>query len=420
MSSKVGLRKFAGQDAACPSPAVIASRLSELLLGFPAAAAGGVQWQVLARTYKERYGAPLDLSALGHSSPLAAVSALLWDVLRVVDREDMDNPVLGIEDGVALIPQPGLLACWPSLYQAVCEAVRKHGFLEAEAGQGGASCLLLSNLRPLLERTWHPNFDEGTLGFRNEEGRFVKLKKMKHLLIAVLQWRGQRLAWQASQGSGRRSPLDDILASSLTLIPSKRHNDLMLRCSSGSEALESQGLLLEKTLDAVSSGKYSGALKREVGRVREQSSDLQAKSEQLQRGHEEIAPWSPFPQLAADIFDDPFEPPPEASKWCGTSESGLSRVSTVDFDDLDSRFTYSGGSVSNFTSSWHSSCHSAVASGMASPALAPAELYAFVPMWMPINQVMQSSACFGDVSVIPNGIVEAARQQFERVGGQMT
>ena len=37
--------------------------------------------------YEEWHGARLDLAGLGYSSALAAATALLWDVLRLVDAE---------------------------------------------------------------------------------------------------------------------------------------------------------------------------------------------------------------------------------------------------------------------------------------------------------------------------------------------
>jgi len=109
------------------SPSVVAQRLCDLLLSFPAAAAGGVQWCVLARKYEERHNTRLDIKAIGHSCPLAAATALLWDVLRLVDSEDSDNPIVAVEDAVALNPRPGALGSWPSLYKALCTIVVTHG-----------------------------------------------------------------------------------------------------------------------------------------------------------------------------------------------------------------------------------------------------------------------------------------------------
>merc|ERR1712032_1677730 len=108
----------------------IAHRLCDMLLAFPASAAGGVQWQVLVRTYEERFGTRLDIAALGHSSPVAAATALLWEVLRPVDTANAENPVLAVEDAVALTPQPGQLGRWPSIYSALREIVLTYGVHE--------------------------------------------------------------------------------------------------------------------------------------------------------------------------------------------------------------------------------------------------------------------------------------------------
>merc|ERR1719264_2105208 len=207
-----------------PAPEV-AKRLCDLLLSFPSAAISGIQWQVLARRYEERYTTRLDLAALGHASPLGAASALLWEVLRVVNKDDTDNPILGIEDGVALTANPGSMGSWPSLYGVLCTIVQEHGARdEAEPSEHS---LLLSQLRPLLESHWHASFDENALGYRGEDGTFVRLKKMKHLLHAVLSWREQRQAWQQAKGF-KPSAVDEVLMPTLVLVPSKKHNDLLL------------------------------------------------------------------------------------------------------------------------------------------------------------------------------------------------
>merc|ERR1719359_1936304 len=92
---------------ASAGPALVAQRLTDVLHCFPAAASSGIQWETLRRKYNERYSSNLDIASLGHSSALAAVSALLFDVLRVVDSEDTDNPVVAIEDSAALTATPG-------------------------------------------------------------------------------------------------------------------------------------------------------------------------------------------------------------------------------------------------------------------------------------------------------------------------
>merc|ERR1719160_417608 len=67
------------------------------------------------------------MKAIGHSCPLSAATALLWDVLRLVDSEDSDNPIVAVEDAVSLTPRPGALGTWPSLYKALCSIIVKYG-----------------------------------------------------------------------------------------------------------------------------------------------------------------------------------------------------------------------------------------------------------------------------------------------------
>jgi len=361
------------------------------------------------------------LVAVGHDSPLSAVSALIWDVLRVVDKGDSDNPILGIEDGVALSPQPGFLSCWPSLYKVLCEVVLENGMPEMGATTGGepASCLLLSNLRPLLESSWHANFDETTLGFRNEDGTLVKLKKLKHLLTAVLRWRDQRVAWQKTIGA-RRSAIDDILAPVLDLVPSTKHNDLVLRYSTGAfaSASPSTSTLAKARVPErkeEQTVRKSSSLKSELERLRAENEALREKNDSLQM----MA--APVPQLH-DIFDDPYEPPPEVCRWGSATSSTFSRTSSADMESVGSRIDFRACSQTGSISSWQSSCASANVSGVATPTHSGhmEQRCAFVPVWVPFNHVMQStSACFVDVSVIPSGIVQTARQHFERVGERL-
>ncbi|CAK0822341.1 unnamed protein product [Prorocentrum cordatum] len=210
-----------------PSAAVVSQRLCNLLMSFPEAAIAGVEWQALARKYKERHAQQLDLHALGHSSALAAASTLLWDVLRIANSDDTDNPIVALEDHVALTAQPGLLGCWPSLYKALCEVSLEHGAAENGAAARG---LLMSQLKPLLEKQWHTSFEENGLGYLTAKGSFVKLKKMKHLVQAVISWRGQRVAWRLEDARAQTA-IDEALAPSLELVASTRHNDLVLRCT---------------------------------------------------------------------------------------------------------------------------------------------------------------------------------------------
>ena len=127
---------------------------------------------------------------MGYASPLAATTTLLWEVLRIVDSEDGDNPVVAVEDSMTLVPKPGSAACWPSLYQArcilslrglrgfkifkcgmqvLCNVLNEHGTVDEDFErllssvswcQEGQKAILVSQLKPLLQRNWHNTFDE--------------------------------------------------------------------------------------------------------------------------------------------------------------------------------------------------------------------------------------------------------------------
>jgi len=394
------------------SAMVVAKRLCDLLLTFPAAAAGGVQWQVLAKKYEERHAARLDVTVWGHSTALAAASALLWDVLRLVDSEDVDNPVVAVEDSVALTAQPGLLGCWPSLYHALSSIVLEHGTPGV-----ASSSMLLSQLRPLLERNWHANFDETGMGFRSEVGTFIRLKKMKHLLTAVIRWREDRHLWRESTGSSP-TDVDQALLHKLALLPSNRHNDLVLVCSCSSNRTQSLSVAacsLPSRHSRVGSGSASSStgstdLQMEVERLRAENQELRAQKLQMQ-GTTSIEPLVALePQLPGDLLDDPFEPPPQKSFWlpqgcfsdCGSTDVDSERAfATTPMSDV-------GRSVSfSFTSQCASSC----ASGLTTPS--QNEMYqTMAPVWFPLMPMLARSF---DASIIPSGIVQSARQQFERI-----
>ena len=269
----------------------------------------------------------------------------MWDVLRVVDREDPDNPVRGIGDGVAPTAQPGLLACWPSLYEALYKVVLENGVPEADlAGDSEpARRLLLANLQPLLENAWHSNFDETILGYRNEDGTFLKLKKMKHLLNAVLRWRDEFVAGRQSHRE-RRTALDEVLSPALDLVPSTRHNDLVLRCSKSPLATPVVRPIVK------SNKKQTNALKLELERLRSENAALRGKNDSSEVNAQADEPLMlaslQTPHLPADIFDDPCEPSPETPKWNAMplwqdapscAMSWRSRVSSTDFDEEDAR-----------------------------------------------------------------------------------
>jgi len=129
------------------TPAIVAQRMSDLLQCFPAAAIGGVQWRTLTRKYEEKYGDHLDLEVLGHTSALAGATALLFDVIRVVEADDTDNPVVAVEDAITLTPLPGSLASWPSLYKVLCDIVRSQGSIEKKDNMDSGTCCCVVLLR---------------------------------------------------------------------------------------------------------------------------------------------------------------------------------------------------------------------------------------------------------------------------------
>lgn len=420
-----------------PAPVLVAQRMCDLLQSFPAAAVGGVQWQTLAQKYEDRYCSRLDVKALGHCSALAAATALLWEVLRLVESVDTDNPVVALEDGVVLTPRPNSLASWPSLYQVFCELVLNPD----RSASGGTNEILLSQLKPLLQKHWHANFDESGLSYLTEEGSPVKLKKMKHLVHAVLRWREQRASWRAEAGA-RPTALDEALRPELELVPSKRHNDLVLRMVAGpmtpevcvvppltslvglcapapARGEETPGNDTESwPEDAESLSKRSSTgssvsvdLAQELESLRAENARLRASNELLESRVQDAALSAALfraqgghapPPLEAELFDSPFEPPPEIRHqglaWgCGASPL----ASTV----VQSSFSLSSGSPTP----WSQASSSHPQSGSATPAgfgTGGNQVCALVPVWFPL----------GDRGEIPSGVVQQVRAVFERGG----
>jgi len=384
-----------------PSPATVAQQLSDLLQCFPAAAIGGVQWKTLLQKYEERYNTRLDLNALGHASPLAATTTLLWEVLRIVDSEDGDNPVVAVEDCVALFPKPGSAASWPSLYQVLCNILREHGTVDEE----GQKAILVSQLKPLLQRHWHNTFDEASFAYLTEEGSSVKMRKMKHLLQALLRWRGQRLAWA---GKSSRQ-MDDALECELQLVPSKRHNDLLLReAATTTSATTSATATPEKPMmtcpalptedddqaaeaspdlssRASTGSTMSSAVHEELAALRAENAKLRTRNFALESNARDVAECHPNDSVLPDLFDNPFEPPPQV--WHSASASPT--ASTVA----------------------HSGFGSEVGTPMASGCVTPVQL---APVGQAITLVPMGWFAMGDRGMIPCGLVQQARAVFEQ------
>jgi len=315
--------------------------------------------------------------------------------------------------------------------------VLNHGTPEVPTSNLSVCSLSLSQLRPLLERYWQANFDESSLSFRNEEGSLVRMKKMKHLLQQLLRWREQRRAWQQTKGLPPTA-VDKALDPKLELVPCKKQHDLMLcfsaleepaiNCAPRAPSLSEQH---EHTI-VIPEGEQAagvGNLRSEVEQLRVENQELRAKNLQLRESGSPAAPKGSSPTavaavppgklvgLRADIFDDPFEPPPEMHPW-------MTREPSSDFSstDVGSEVHYSATSTTLNAaglSGWHSQCGSTNASGAITPVCHPPVAQTsctFLPMWYPFMQ--SASTCFVDVSVIPRGIVQSAREQFERIAMQ--
>jgi hypothetical protein len=409
-----------------PAVAVVAQRLCDILQTFPAAASTGVQWETLIRKYEDVHSSSLDIAALGHSTATAAASALLWDVLRVVNREDVDNPIVAVEEGVALSPRPGYLATWPSLYAACCEAVNQYGTPDTSCTERN---LLLSQLKPLLQTLWHSNFTECGLTYFGETGTSLRPKKMKHLLNALIQWREE---YMASRTAGVKGALDEALEARLELVPSSKHNDLMLRCCPSSFStpqpvvplvsqlplnaavdappplargktlwsdvdvsendelweIQSTPSVAPTTPSSGCTGPMVSALEQEVAILRAENAALKICNERMLLS--ELYRNSCQRPLTSEpeIFDDPFEPPPQAQHCQLWSTSSLPST------EAPSGYGTPIG---------HGTPTSSVADMRSFSAAGPfsGQMCTFVPILVECAQ-------------IPNGIVQQARSLFEK------
>jgi hypothetical protein len=349
----------------------------------------------------------LDVKSLGFNCPLEAATPLLWDVLRLVNK-DSENPTVAIEDAVAIVPRPGFMGTWPSLYKAFRDAVLSSGSVDLSEPKH-VSKLLLSQLKPILQNRWHANFDENGMGFLNDEGGHVKMKKMKHLVQAVLRWRDQRVEWQQSVGA-KMTEIDDLLCPRLELVQSKTHNDLLLQCEMMSSATQNtvDGATVVE-LDSVGSSmapqKFASVeqelifLRAENKKLRQEQEDARVSESASQekiadpRG-ELISGDLQLPRIMSEVFDDPYEPPPQRDYWSATpavhSLADWSEISTTCSTPETPR---SGLQESNPNCMKSAAC-------------------AFVPMWF-----ISSPAMLGDRSNIPSGIVQRHCMQIEAVTG---
>jgi len=220
-----------------------------------------VRWSTLAASYSDVYSESLDLAQLGHETSSAAAHALLAEVLRhqrqdVAGRaaEDLDDPLVAVDDVVALTPLPGFVGSWPALYQILCDLVRTCGSEEEAQCDGDLQgrILLLSQLRPLLDnasdeeqtpasqarslllsqlqpvsKLTKEGASSNGLSFRDSEGCLRKLQKLGHVVKAVLQWRDRRVQWRQTR-EAKPTVLDHAVGPKLELVFCKRLNNLVL------------------------------------------------------------------------------------------------------------------------------------------------------------------------------------------------
>lgn len=444
--------------------AVVVQRLTELLLAFPAAAISGVAWKVLARRYEQRHG-QLDIAGLGHSTPVAAATALLQGTGYVSDSSDPENPFVAANDSVVMTPHPDLLGNWPSLYQMLCTIVLRHGTPEkhhdsSNRGDGFSGRgphknhgLLLSQLKPLLQTHWHVGFDESGLGYLDDEGVYVRLKKMKHLVQTLVQWREHRVSWRAASGNPP-TLVDEAVIPRLEVIPSRRHNDLLLRCicddSRAQEAVlanvgpgqqrmggprelqhvretrESEGVLSSSRSQAPLIGsdgsvEAQSEMEKELLKLRQENEQLRCKNEALEQ-HAGMTCRMPL-----EAFDDPFDPPPEINRshcslWVSlASPAGSTMAPSLLGSGTVTPMSQAFNSSRNFTSSGSATPASMAftssidaGSGQMTPMGAQIGTQVIpVPVWFCGNFSLGHLG-FGDRITIPNGIVQQARAIFER------
>lgn len=195
----------------------------------------GIRWSVVCKVYTDRYqGGPIGASTLD------AAKSSLADLL-VFDDSVQGDTLLRLTDDAALsVAKANQLGCWPLLVQRLGEIVQSQGSrwesksLEVrdndEVLETEVPGVLLGQLKPLLIRHWDSGFEERGLGFFNEVGQFVNLRKMKHFIAELLKWRCKRQELVRSQAV-KASAVDQALETRLILATSTRHNDMVLCCS---------------------------------------------------------------------------------------------------------------------------------------------------------------------------------------------
>lgn len=216
--------------------ATLDAQLRDLLFRFPCSVLEGVRWSCLGRAHRERFGSQ-GLPSFG-SRGAAALRVTLADCaeFQTVTGGGAGEGLVRLLDSAALSPPPAEtppMACWPLLAKGLGDIVQFHGWahnageLSGQAGFAGCTevlVVLLSQLKPLLRKHWDPSFEERGVGYYADNGNYVNVKKMKHLITSVLKWRSDRLNF------GLSSSVDLALGLPLALVASAQHNDMLLCC----------------------------------------------------------------------------------------------------------------------------------------------------------------------------------------------
>jgi len=134
-----------------------------------------------------------------------------------VKKENALNPVVAVEDELALSPQPFSMASWPSLYAVLSSMV-----------SGVAAGLPLSQVSVLLEHRWHREFDEANLVYFDDAGARAEVADLQKLVQLMLDWRRQRLTWQKTSGM-QCLAMGEALATDLELVNGENIGDPVLR-----------------------------------------------------------------------------------------------------------------------------------------------------------------------------------------------
>jgi hypothetical protein len=357
--------------------------------------------------YKATYHCHLNLEELGYGSAKDAAHVLLFDIGKIVQGDDTDNPVVAVDEDIALTPRPGAFASWPSLYEVLCKAIPQHSSIGPHGHE-----ILLSKAKPLIEAHWHSNFEDSGLYWFTQNGSKVALKKMKHVMHALIDyWRRDFLKWRDSS-QGFRSGIDEAVRRELWLIPSATKNDLLL-CT---PCMEVVGTSCTESVcrEPAKIGSGMPPCTNCTDNILERTDGAGHEAMQLSDCQKLSEPWTledfdnprcPFP------LDDCFEPPPQSPNpsWGRTTASCSS---------------YEGDSSSLTPFSLSSPSHAT--SGYATPV--PVTGWLAVPLpqgpigessnWAPLLSVPNCSAAHVQgwlqaVQNIPTGVVQNVRSVFE-------